>query len=76
MWLGLVFPEPHLPVPASGPLAGSLLRDDPPTPAVHDVFRIDWQVFRHTLARLPAARAPWLREITENLTQHMRTGLL
>ncbi|MFF2011538.1 hypothetical protein ACFVWY_21010 [Streptomyces sp. NPDC058195] len=69
VWFRLVFPEPRLPVPTSGPLPDGFLRDDPPTPAVHDVFRIDWQVFERTLARLSPVRAPWLREITENLTQ-------
>ncbi|MDX2705451.1 hypothetical protein PV350_21695 [Streptomyces sp. PA03-6a] len=76
VWLRLVFPEPQLPVPASGPIPDGVLRDDPPTPGVHDVFRIDWEVFQRTLARLPAVRTPWLHEITENLTQHIRTGLL
>ncbi len=76
VWLGLVFPEPQLPVPASGPIPDGVLRDDPSTPSVHDLFRIDWAVFQRTLARLPAVHTPWLREIAENLTQHMRTGLL
>ncbi|MFJ4467471.1 hypothetical protein ACIP2X_08240 [Streptomyces sp. NPDC089424] len=75
VWLRLVIPESQLPVPASGLLPDGVLRDDPPTPSVHDVFRIDWQVFQRTLARLPAVRTPWLREIHDNLTQHMRTGL-
>ncbi|MFE9484816.1 hypothetical protein ACFYNM_40335 [Streptomyces spororaveus] len=76
VWLRLAFPEPQLPVPASGPMPDGVLRDDPPTPNVHDVFRIDWEVFHRTLARLPAVRTPWLHEITENLTQHRRTGFL
>jgi hypothetical protein len=76
VWLRLVFPEPQLPAPSSGPIPDGVLRDDPPTPNVHDVFRIDWGVFQRTLARLPAVRTPWLREIHDNLTQHMRTGLL
>ncbi len=76
VWLGLVHPEPPPPAPASGPLPDGFLRDDPPAPEVHDVFRIDWHVFQQTLDRLPAARAPWLREITENITRHTRTGVL
>ncbi|UYQ60657.1 hypothetical protein [Streptomyces peucetius] len=76
VWHRLVFPEPQLPVPATGPVPDGVLRDEPPTPNVHDVFRYDWEVFQRTLARLPAVRTPWLREITESLTRHMRTGLL
>ncbi|MFE2322835.1 hypothetical protein ACFXD5_02720 [Streptomyces sp. NPDC059385] len=68
VWLRLVHPERQPPVPASGPMPKYVLREDPPPPSVHDVFRIDWQVFRRTLARLPAVRTPWLREITERLT--------
>ncbi|MFD5411002.1 hypothetical protein [Streptomyces nojiriensis] len=74
VWLWLVFPEPQLPVPASGRIPDGVLRDDPPTPSVHEMFRIDREVFQRTLARLPAVRTPWLREITKNLTQHMRTS--
>ncbi|WP_326580810.1 hypothetical protein OIE69_42365 [Actinacidiphila glaucinigra] len=76
VWLRLVFPERQLPVPASGLLPDGVLRDDPPTPSVHDVFQIDWGVFERTLTRLPAVRTPWLREIHDNLTQHVRTGRL
>ncbi|WP_190190729.1 hypothetical protein [Streptomyces minutiscleroticus] len=76
VWLRLVLPEPQLPAPASGPVPDGVLRDDPPTPNVHDVFRVDRGVFQHTLARLPAVRTPWLRKIHDNLTQHMHTGLL
>ncbi|MEV4943113.1 hypothetical protein AB0L09_36025 [Streptomyces zaomyceticus] len=75
VWHRLVFPEPELSVPASGTLPAGVLRDDPPTPSVHDMFRIDWDVFQRTLIRLPAVRTPWLRDIAENLTQHLHTGL-
>ncbi|GAA1369825.1 hypothetical protein GCM10009612_58590 [Streptomyces beijiangensis] len=47
-----------------------VLRDDPPAPRPHYLFRADLGSFRHTLVRLPAVRSPWLREILENLTQH------
>ncbi|MFF4010730.1 hypothetical protein [Streptomyces sp. NPDC001717] len=67
VWLRLVHPEPLPPVPASGSMPEDVLRDDPPPPSTHDVFRIDWQVFHRTLARMPAVRTPWLREFTENL---------
>jgi len=75
VWLWLVFPEPHLPVPASGGMPDGVLRDDPPAPEPRQLFRADPGIFAHTLVRLPAARAPWLREILENLTQHMHARI-
>ncbi|MGW1071500.1 hypothetical protein [Streptomyces sp. NPDC002537] len=68
VWLWLAFPEPHLPVPASGGMPDGVLRDDPPTPRPHYLFRADPGAFRDTLVRLPTVRSPWLREILENLT--------
>ena len=52
-----------------------VLRDDPPAPHPHYLFRTDPQAFQHTLVRLPAVRSPSLREILDNLTQHMRTSI-
>ncbi|MCX5525551.1 hypothetical protein OG342_22300 [Streptomyces bobili] len=76
VWLWLAFPEPHLPVvPASGILPEGVLRDDPPAPRAHHLFRADSGTFQDTLVRLPAARSPWLREILQNLTHHLRTGI-
>ncbi|MEU3355139.1 hypothetical protein [Streptomyces sp. NPDC037389] len=75
IWLWLTFPEPHLPVPASGRMPDGVLRDDPPAPRPDHLFRADRGAFQHTLVRLSAARSPWLREILENLTQHMHTHL-
>lgn len=69
VWLRLAFPEQRLPVPAPGLMPGDVLRDDPPTPKVHDVFRIDWHVFQRTLDGLRAVHAPWLREILERPAQ-------
>ncbi|MER6345979.1 hypothetical protein ACWC10_29740 [Streptomyces sp. NPDC001595] len=66
VWLRLVFPESQPPVPGSRLTPDDVLRDDPPTPDVHGVFRIDTEVFHHTLARLPAARGPWLREMLQH----------
>ncbi|WP_405816601.1 hypothetical protein OG241_18500 [Streptomyces sp. NBC_01390] len=73
--LGLAFPKPHLPVPASGGLPDGVLRDDPPAPRPHSLFQADLRVFQHTLVRLPDVRSPWLRESPENLTQYIRAGL-
>ncbi|MFD8978488.1 hypothetical protein [Streptomyces sp. NPDC059564] len=77
VWLWLAFPEPYLPVPASGGLPDGVLRDDydPLAPRPHRLFWADPGVFQHTLVRLPAVRSQWLREILENLTQHMRAGI-
>ncbi|MGI5447917.1 hypothetical protein ACQEVM_19575 [Streptomyces sp. CA-243310] len=77
VWRWLAFPGPVLPVPTSGVLPADVLRDDfdPPAPRPRRRFRADPEVFRHTLVRLPAVRSPWLREILENLTHHVRAGL-
>ncbi|MGC5000675.1 hypothetical protein [Streptomyces sp. DT195] len=75
VWMWLAFPEPYLRLPASGTMPDGVLRDDPPAPHPHQLFQVDPGTFRHTLNQLPAVRSPWLREILENLTQHMRSGL-
>ncbi|MGW2181855.1 hypothetical protein ACWCXX_27920 [Streptomyces sp. NPDC001732] len=74
VWLRLVLPERQLPVPTSSLVPGGILRDDPPAPGVDDPFRIDLGAFRRTLARLPAVRAPWLREILEHPARYMHAG--
>ncbi|MFF2367938.1 hypothetical protein ACFVU0_35230 [Streptomyces sp. NPDC058122] len=75
VWKWLAFPEPHLPLPASGTMPDGVLRDDPPAPRPHRLFRLDPSIFEHTLVRLPAVRSRWLREILEDRTQHLRAGL-
>ncbi|MET8586161.1 hypothetical protein ABZX39_35630 [Streptomyces collinus] len=75
VWKWLAFPEPHLPLPASGTMPDGVLRDDPLAPHPRHPFQADSGTFRHTLVRLPAVRSPWLREILENLPQHMRSGI-
>ncbi|MEV5879676.1 hypothetical protein AB0L75_36765 [Streptomyces sp. NPDC052101] len=75
MWLSLAFPQPCLPVPTPGAIPDGVLRDDPLPPRPHHLFRADSGTFQHTLVRLPAVRSPWLREILDNLTQHMRTRI-
>lgn len=76
VWMWLAFPKPHLLVPASGGLPDGVLRDDPPAPRPRYLFRPDPRALGRTLVRLPAVRGPWLREIYENLAQHMRDGRL
>lgn len=75
VWRWLAFPRTHLALPASGGLPDGVLRDDPPAPRPRSLFRADPGVFRHALARLPAARSPWLRGISENLAQYVQAGL-
>jgi hypothetical protein len=75
VWRWMSSPAPHLPTPASGAMPHGVLRDDPPTPRPDRLFRADSGTFQHTLVRLPAARAPWLDHILQNITQHMRAGI-
>lgn len=75
IWMWMAFPEPHLYLPTSGTMPDGVLRDDPPPPRPHHLFRADPGTFQHTLVRLPAVRSPWLRETLDNLTHHMQAGL-
>ncbi|MGO1050359.1 hypothetical protein [Crossiella sp. CA198] len=65
VWLHIVFHPVQRPIPVSGGLPVSVLRDDPLPRHPLGPTRPDLDVFRHTLARLPAVREPWLREIYE-----------
>ncbi|MEV0091947.1 hypothetical protein [Streptomyces sp. NPDC050738] len=69
IWLRLAFPAPHLPLPVLGNMPADVLRDDPIVPRPRSLFAADGRSFQETLARLPAARSPWLREILDSLTQ-------
>ncbi|WP_432064753.1 hypothetical protein [Streptomyces sp. C10-9-1] len=75
IWMWMAFPKPHLYLPASGTMPDGVLRDDPPPPRPHHLFRADPGTFQHALVRLPAVRSPLLREILDNLTHHMQAGL-
>ncbi len=75
VWLWLAFLEPYLPIPAAGGMPNGFLRDDPPAPRTPHLFRAGPGTFQHALVRLPAVHSRWLREILENLTQHMRARL-
>ncbi|MGW6413857.1 hypothetical protein [Streptomyces sp. NPDC055055] len=77
IWRFLAFPEPYLPRPTSGRLPAGVVRDDyPPAPPRHHYpFRVDSGTFRSTLARLPAARTPWLREILDNPTARRQAAV-
>ncbi|MFJ9468676.1 hypothetical protein [Streptomyces caniferus] len=52
-----------------------VLRDTPASTATRLLFQADPEAFRHAPVRLLAVRSPWLREILDNLIQHMRAGL-
>ncbi|MFE3069931.1 hypothetical protein [Streptomyces sp. NPDC059247] len=75
VWLRMAFPEPRPPAPASGTLPDGVLRDDPPAPRAHRLFRADAGAFEDALVRLPAVHAPWLREILESVRRHEHLGL-
>ncbi|MEU1079700.1 hypothetical protein ABZ368_05540 [Streptomyces sp. NPDC005908] len=75
IWSWMAFPEPRLRLPVSGTLPYGVLRDDPPPPRPDRLFRADAGTFQQTLARLPASRSPWLREVLTNLMDHMRAGI-
>ncbi|MFG2960404.1 hypothetical protein ACGF5O_42630 [Streptomyces sp. NPDC048291] len=75
VWQWMAFPRSDLPVPASGSLPTDVLRDAPLPPRPAYLFRADPRTFRNTLARLPAVHSPWLREIHDNLAQHVSAGL-
>ncbi|WP_394437084.1 hypothetical protein [Streptomyces sp. SGAir0957] len=77
IWLWLAFPRPEPPLPVSGVLPGHALRDDYDRPAPHPLhlFWIDREVFRHTLARLPAVRSRWFREVLDRVTDRANDGL-
>ncbi|WP_460066405.1 hypothetical protein [Streptomyces sp. YKOK-I1] len=64
VWMHLAFPrEPVPPIPVSGGMPDGVLRDDPLPLRPYRLFHPDSRVFLQTLARLPAVRRPWLREI-------------
>ncbi|MFF4056042.1 hypothetical protein ACFYZ8_14925 [Streptomyces sp. NPDC001668] len=68
IWVQLAYPDRHLlSMPVAGRMPGGVLRDDPLPPRPHSLFRPDWGVFLRTLARLPAVREEWLREIHERV---------
>ncbi|WOX21308.1 hypothetical protein [Streptomyces solicathayae] len=75
VWLSMAFPERGAPVPATGGLPDGVLRDDPSAPQPMFSFRIDRRAFLRTLSRLPAVRAPWLREIYDEVDMFRHTDL-
>ncbi|GAA2808091.1 hypothetical protein [Crossiella cryophila] len=69
VWLHIAFHPERRPIPVSGGLPDGVLRDDPLPPHPSGPTHPDLDVFRHTLARLPAVREPWLRRIYEPMRE-------
>ncbi|MFG3583227.1 hypothetical protein [Streptomyces sp. NPDC047990] len=63
LWAELAFPPHRTRLPAVGGLPTGVERDDPLPPHPPTRFRPSGKAFRHTLARTPAVREPWLRKI-------------
>lgn len=61
LWAELAFPPLRTRLPVVGGLPEGVERDDPLPP--HAPFRPSGAAFRHTLARMPAVREPWLRAL-------------
>ncbi|WP_308440269.1 hypothetical protein [Streptomyces mashuensis] len=70
VWMHLAFRNERRLVPATGRLPEGVLRDEQPLPPQPTgLFCPDGNVFRHTLARLPAVREPWLRAIHDRVQE-------
>ncbi|MER7681857.1 hypothetical protein [Streptomyces sp. NPDC096934] len=63
LWAELAFPPHRTRLPAVGGLPTGVERDDPLSPHPPTRFRPSGEAFRHTPARTPAVREPWLRKI-------------
>ncbi|GAA3375677.1 hypothetical protein GCM10020367_44410 [Streptomyces sannanensis] len=76
VWAYLAFPRETSPLPVSGTLPDGVLRDDYPLPP-HPMctFRPDKRVFLDTLARLPAVRQLWLRELYDRVRKERNAFL-
>ncbi|MFV8132944.1 hypothetical protein [Streptomyces syringium] len=70
VWTHLAFPREGLPLPVTGRMPDGVLRDEPLPRHPWGSFRPDSRVFLHTLARLPAVRQPWLRQIYDQVKDH------
>ncbi|MFJ4988843.1 hypothetical protein ACIP9H_34205 [Streptomyces sp. NPDC088732] len=62
LWAELAFPPYRTRLPAVGGLPAGVERDDPLPPHPSYLFQPSGKAFQYTLARMPAAREPWLRE--------------
>ncbi|MFC4498410.1 MULTISPECIES: hypothetical protein [Streptomyces] len=68
VWMYLAFGREQVPpIPVTGGMPDGVLRDDPLPLRPLRLFWPDRYVFLDTLARLPAVRGPWLREIFDRV---------
>ncbi|GAA1829380.1 hypothetical protein GCM10009682_55390 [Luedemannella flava] len=67
VWRHLAFHHGRWPVPGAAPMPDLAFREDPPPFAPTRPFRPDRSVFLRTLARLPAVREPWLRDVYDHV---------
>ncbi|WP_236654578.1 hypothetical protein [Streptacidiphilus anmyonensis] len=74
VWLHLAFARDLSRLPVTGGLPPGVQRDDPLPLHPRSLFRPAWGVFRHTLARLPAVRSPWLRAVYDGLPAYPHLG--
>jgi hypothetical protein len=70
IWMYLAFNDDRRLAPAVAGMPDIVRRDDPPPLLPWKPFRPDPGVFLRTLARLPAAREPWLRAIYDHVKDH------
>lgn len=70
VWMYMAFNDDRRLVPAAERMPDIVRRDDPPPLLPWRPFRPDVDVFLRTLARLPAAREPWLRAIYDQVEDH------
>ncbi|MFI0722818.1 hypothetical protein [Streptomyces sp. NPDC021224] len=63
LWADMAFPQERTRLPVVGGLPAGVERDDPLEPHPVMPFVPSHKAFRHTLARMPAVREPWLRAL-------------
>ncbi|MGW4646771.1 hypothetical protein [Kitasatospora sp. NPDC004289] len=68
LWAHLAHGAEEVEIPVLGNLPAGVLRDEPPRQLPVYAFQHDHVGLGLTLARLPAVRRPWLRELHEQLT--------
>jgi hypothetical protein len=68
VWAYLAFQHDRRPVPGGG-MPEQARRDDPLPLLPRELFRPDWEVLLHALARLPQVRRPWLRAIYDRVKE-------